>query len=157
MKRRTHLTLEPLEGRSLLSGLAYSLTSNQSVYQPGQPIVMTFQETNVSNQTILVDVGPSIDGFDVTQGGALVWRSNAGFVAQFIELDSLQPGQSFIQTATWDGVPTSGSSPVSGTFQITNQLHADTSATITITNATATPPVTPTPDPPPNGGVTNPT
>jgi Intracellular proteinase inhibitor len=157
MKRRTHLNLEPLEGRALLSGLAYSLTTNQTVYQPGQPVVMTFRETNVSNHTISVDSGPSIDGFDVKQGGTLIWRSNAGINPMFILLDPLQPGQSLTLTATWNGVPTGGSTPVSGTFEITNQLNSSTSATVTITTATPTPAPTPAPTPPPPGGVTNPT
>ena len=84
MIRRTHLNLEPLEGRSLLSGLAYSLTTDQSAYQPGQPIVMTFQVTNVSTHAITVDDGPSIDGFIVSQDGAEVWRSNSGVNPLFI-------------------------------------------------------------------------
>jgi hypothetical protein len=52
MTRRTSPNLESLEGRSLLSALAISLTTNQSTYQTGQPIEMTFQETNESSQTI---------------------------------------------------------------------------------------------------------
>jgi hypothetical protein len=148
MKRRTHLNLEMLEGRALLSGVAYSLTTNQSVYQPGQPIEMTFQETNVSDHAISVGDGPSIDGFTVVQGGAVVWRSNAGINPLFIRLDPLQPGQSLTLTATWDGVPTGGSSPSSGTFVIDNQLNPQAaSATVTIAGSTS-PSSNPTPPKP---------
>jgi hypothetical protein len=156
MKRRTHLNIDPLEGRALLSGLAYSLTTNQSTYKPGQPIVMTFQETNVSNSPISVEEGPSIDGFDVTQGGTVIWRSNAGINPMFILMDPLQPGQSLTLTATWDGIPTGGSTPVSGTFKITNQSNPNTSATVTIGNTT-TPTTTPPAPNPPTGVVTSPT
>lgn len=152
MKRGTQLNLEPLEGRALLSGLSYSLTTNQSSYQPGQPVVMTFRETNVSNQVIQVEQGPSIDGFNVTQGGKVIWRSNAGVNPMFIALDPLQPGQSLTLTATWNGVPNGGSSPVSGSFVITNQLNPSASATVTISGA----PVKPVSNPPPSTTVPQP-
>jgi hypothetical protein len=155
MTRRTRLDLESLEGRSLLSAIAYSLTTNQSTYQPGQAIEMTFQETNESSRTILVDEGPSIDGFTVTQDGSTVWRSNAGANPMFILARSLQPGQSLTLTATWDGIPTGGSSPTSGQFMLTNQLNPKAAwAMVTIAGGSSTsppstgqPPTTPTPAP----------
>jgi hypothetical protein len=159
MKRRTPLNLETLEGRALLSGLSYSLTTNQSSYQTGQPVVMTFQETNVSNQVIQVEDGPSIDGFNVTQGGKVIWRSNAGVNPMFIVSDPLQPGQSLTLTATWNGVPNGGSSPVSGTFVITNQLDPTASATVAISGAPVKPvsnPAPPTTNPQPIGVVPSP-
>ncbi len=133
MTRRTRLNLESLEGRSLLSAIAYSLTTNQATYQSGQPIEMTFQETNESSRTISVDEGPSIDGFTVTQDGTTVWRSNAGANPMFVLLKTLPPGQSLTLTTTWDGIPTGGSSPASGQFVITNQLNPEAArATVTI-------------------------
>jgi hypothetical protein len=136
MTRRTRLNLETLEGRSLLSGLATGLTTNRSVYQPGQPIVMTFQETNVSNQPISVEDGPSIDGFTVLHAGEVVWRSNAGINPLFIKRDILQPGQSLTLTATWDGIPTGSSAPVLGQFVISNGLNPG-GATATVTISTS--------------------
>ncbi len=127
----------------MLSGLSYSLTTNQAVYQPGQSVEMTFQETNISSQPVTVEDGPSIDGFTVAEGGTVVWRSNAGINPMFIMLETLQPGQSLTRTATWDGIPMGGSAPVSGTFVISDQLdpHAAT-ATVTISGSTSpsTPP-----------------
>ncbi len=152
MTRRTRLNLESLEGRSLLSAMAYSLTTNQSTYQPGQPIEMTFQETNESGRTISVDEGPSIDGFIVTQDGTTVWRSNAGANPMFILLDTLQPGQSLTLTATWDGIPTGGSSPDSGQFVISNQLNPEAArATVTISGPAPTSPTSPVQPPTPPG------
>jgi len=100
------------------------LTTNQSVYQPGQPIQMTFTETNTSNQPVTVGVGPSIDGFDVTQNGKPVWESNAGVNPLFILVKTLQPGQSLTLNSTWNGVPSPGqpSTLSGGTFTVTNQL-----------------------------------
>jgi hypothetical protein len=150
MARRTRLNLEPLEGRSLLSAIAYSLTTDQSTYQPGQPIEMTFQETNESGRTISVEDGPSIDGFTAAQDGTTVWRSNAGANPMFILLKTLPPGQSLTLTATWDGIPTGGSSPASGQFVITNQLNPESArATVTISGPTSTPPTSPSPAQPP--------
>jgi hypothetical protein len=150
MTRRTHWNLEPLEERSLLSGLgvgptsssalAYSLTTNQSTYQPGQPVEMTFQETNDSHQTIMVQEGPSLDGFIVTQGGKSVWRSNAGLNPLYIIEKTLKPGQSMTLSATWNGIPTGGTSPVSGQFVITNELTPNAKATITIAGPASTSP-----------------
>jgi hypothetical protein len=118
-----------LEGRALLSGLSVSLTTNQSVYAAGQPVQMTFTETNTSTLPKRVVLGPSIDGFNVTQNGVLVWRSNAGNTSQALLVKILEPGKSVTLTQTWDGEPTTepgaGSattSPVSGTFNVTNQL-----------------------------------
>ena len=148
MIRRTHLNLEPLEGRSLLSGLAYSLTTDQSAYQVGQPIVMTFQETNVSAHAITVDDGPSIDGFIVSQDGTEVWRSNSGANPMFVLADTLQPGQSLTLTATWDGVPDGDTAPVPGTYVIANELDPQ-AATAMVTISSSTTPSTPPNSTPP--------
>jgi hypothetical protein len=161
MIRRTRPNLELLEGRDLLSALATSLTTNQSVYQPGQPIVMTFQETNVSSQPISVEDGPSIDGFTVTHAGQVVWRSNAGINPLFIRLDTLQPGQSLTLTANWDGIPTGASAPILGQFVISNDLNGSgATATVTITNSgpASTAPSDPkSGDPPPVSSAPDPT
>ena len=93
-RRKRRPRVELLEARALLSSLSTSLTTNQSVYQPGQPIQMTFTETNTINQPVTIGEGPSIDGFDVTQNGKPVWESNAGVNPLFILVKTLQPGQS---------------------------------------------------------------
>jgi hypothetical protein len=150
MMRRTRPNIEPLEGRSLLSGLAYSLTTNQADYQVGQPVEMTFRATNVSSQPVTVGEGPSIDGFTVAEGGSVVWRSNAGINPLYIALDTLQPGQSLTLTASWDGVPTGGSAPASGTFVISNQLAPQAAtAMVTISGSTPPSPAPPVTAPPP--------
>ena len=116
--------VELLETRALLSALSVSVTTSQSVYQPGQPIQMTFTETNTSSQLVKVEEGPSIDGFIVAQAGKTVWRSNSGINPDFIVLETLKPGQSLTLNATWAGGASQGQSPVTvgGTFTVTNQL-----------------------------------
>ena len=55
---QTRFQLERLEERALLSGLAYSLTTNESNYQPGQPIQISLTVTNTSSQPIETSRGP---------------------------------------------------------------------------------------------------
>ena len=123
MTRKFALRVEQLEVRELLSNLAYSLTTNKPVYQVGQPVDMTFTETNVSDVPVTVEKGPSIDGFNVSLDGKVIWRSNAGNNPMSVVMVTLQPQHSLTETATWYGVTGPASSVVStGTFTVTNQL-----------------------------------
>jgi hypothetical protein len=122
MRRRTRLSVEQIEPRRLLSALAYSLTTNQSTYQAGQPIDFTFTETNTSAAPVNIAVGPVNSGFDVVHDGVTVWASNTGIQPQFLRLETLEPGQSATLTGTWNGVPNLvPPSVLTGTFTVTNQ------------------------------------
>ncbi len=66
VRSRRRLFFETLEVRSLLSGLSYSLTTDQATYQVGQTIEITFTETNTSDQPLTVEVSPT--DFTVWQG-----------------------------------------------------------------------------------------
>jgi hypothetical protein len=101
MRRGTTLNVEPMEGRALLSGLSYSLTTDQSSYQPGQSIQITFTETNTGDQAVTVSVSPT--DFSVSEHGSPVWESNPENDGQSPTSMTLQPGQSVTQTATWEG------------------------------------------------------
>ena len=128
MRRRRCLSLENLELRSLLSGMTYSLTTDQSSYQIGQPINMTFTETNTGDQPVTVEVSPT--DFAITPASweqGAPWQSNPENQNAPTTSETLQPGQSLTQTATWDGsVATaaflSGSTMgyASGSFVVTN-------------------------------------
>ncbi len=113
--------VEPLEGKALLSraaialpvappivapmnqGLQITLTTDHMVYHKGQPVEMTLTETNRSNHTINVELGPSIDGFFITKNGKEVWASNTGPQPDFVLEEPLAPGQSISLSATWNG------------------------------------------------------
>ncbi len=101
VRSRRRLFCEGLEARSLLSGLSYSLTTDQSTYQVGQTIQITFTETNTSDQPVTVEVAPT--DFAISQRGFSIWQSNPGNANQPPTAETLQPGQSVTQTATWDG------------------------------------------------------
>ena len=80
---------------------------------------MTFTETNTSDSTVRVPIGPSIDGFTITHDGATVWKSNSGIEPDFIVLENLAPGASITLTATWTA------SNLTGTFAVHNQLDPE--------------------------------
>jgi hypothetical protein len=151
MRRRTQLSVELIESRQLLSALAYSLTTNQSTYEVGQPINFTFTETNTGTSPVNIAIGPVNSGFDVVHDGVTVWASNTGIQPQFLQLKTLQPGQSETLTATWNGVSNIGPPTVeTGTFTVTNQqAPTGASATFQIENAASPPTHTPNENDPP--------
>ena len=105
------------------SQLSTSLTTDQAVYQLGQPIQLTFTQTNVGTTPIKVLVGPT--SFDVTRTGAEIWNSSFPTAPPFVSdsWTTLQAGQSVTQTATWNGVPDNLPSAYSnGTFTVTNAM-----------------------------------
>ena len=125
MRNRRAWVAEPLEGRELLSGLTFSLETDQTTYQVGQPIVMTFTETNGGDQPETVEVLPT--DFTVTledrSFAAPVWQSNPENQGAASTSEALQPGESLTQTVTWDGSSTElfGSpSDLYGTYAVTN-------------------------------------
>jgi hypothetical protein len=148
MKRQVKPGIEPLEAKSLLSGttliglhagatapavfgttstgLTVKLTTNQSTYKPGQLVRMTFTETNNTSHAVFVGIGPSIDGFYITHGAQVVWRSNSGALPQYIIRERLLPGQSITLTATWTA------SSAGGTYVAHNQLAPNVGASFQI-------------------------
>ncbi len=142
VRGRTRLFFEALEARCLLSGLSYSLTTDQSTYQVGQSIQITFTETNTSDQPVTVDVAPT--DFTISQNGDSIWQSNPGNANQPPPSETLQPGQSLTQTAAWDGTTPdqeeSGPSINSwGDFVVSNpNAPQDDTATFQITDPIST-------------------
>ena len=142
MRRSRTLVFESLEGKALLSavslplaldappivapvnqGLSVKLTTNQRVYRLGQPIVVTLTETNTSQHDINVFVGPSSNGCFATRNGRRVWSSNPGIQPMFLVSQTVKPGESITQTATWNGHSNIGpAAAVSGHVQISSQV-----------------------------------
>ena len=146
MLRRKSPVVEGLEERTLLSSLSYSLTTDESIYQAGQPINMTFSETNTGNQPVTVDVSPTDFTVSQDQSDGATWQSDPANNNQPPTSQTLLPGQSVSQTASWDGMwsPTYNSGDGSwqgapmnlfGTFVVTNpNAPAGLNATFQITN-----------------------
>jgi hypothetical protein len=112
--------------------LTSSLTTDHSLYVLGQqPINMTFTETNTGDQPTAIIVGGS---FDAMQNGNEIWNSSSpGFVlavdppfgvplGQDLHWETLQPGQSYTQTATWNGLPQGVPAVATGTFVVSNEV-----------------------------------
>jgi hypothetical protein len=154
MKRSRCAAVEFLERKALLStlkakappvlvssataapvsqGLKITLTTDRSVYHRGQPVLMTLTETNTSNQSVDVELGPSTDGFFVTQNGRQVWASNAGVQPLFIALRTLRPGESLQLSATWNGRSNVGpASTPSGPLVVHSQVAGSPTVNIRI-------------------------
>jgi DNA polymerase IIIc chi subunit len=120
-RRRRSPRFDRLEGRALLSGLSYALTTNQSTYEAGQPVKITLTETNTTSQAVQVITGPDTDNFVVSENGVAIWVSEP-IGLNLAELTTLQPGQSVTDSATWDGVPNEGPSRVlaGGSFTVSD-------------------------------------
>jgi hypothetical protein len=113
--RRVLPNVEALEGKSLLSPLAVTLTTNRHCYRSGAVVRMTLTETNVSGQDVTVGIGPSVDGFAVACRGVRVWSSTAQAVPELIAERTLAPGQSLTVCARWLAPR------ASGIYRVTNQ------------------------------------
>jgi hypothetical protein len=100
-------------------GMAVSLTTSQTTYNPGQVVQTTLTMTNTSDGNETVKLGPSIDGFLITQNGKLIWQSNDGPEPAYVVNEILKPEESITLTADWTG-PGSGT----GTFVVHNQLFS---------------------------------
>jgi hypothetical protein len=100
-KRGIVPSVDGLEVRSLLSGITFSLATDQTTYQMGQPIPFTFTATNTGSQPETF-FDPS--DFTVTRDKSLpIWQSDpSGAKGSMV---TLQPGQSISHDGTWDGIP----------------------------------------------------
>ncbi len=116
----TTFQVEPIPA----GALATSVTTDRSVYEPGQAVNLTFMETNVSDQPVTIVTGTS--AFQVMQDGTDVWDADPGTSATSLTWTTLQPGQSYTQTDTWDGLPNVGllNSPWSP-FTVSNGLDSE--------------------------------
>ena len=81
ISRRRRLRIERLEERRYsqaclhVTDVSYTLTTDQSTYQAGQPIQITLTGTNTTNQTIQTTSGPDLDDFVVSENGVAIWDS----------------------------------------------------------------------------------
>ena len=108
----------PIVGPPVGSGLAISLTTNQSSYAVGQAVQMTMTATDDTNHNVAVWVGPETNVFFITQNGQTIWQSNSGPEPLVPTVERvLDPGQSLTLTASWTAT-------ASGTFAAHNELAA---------------------------------
>ena len=131
--RRAQIPVAPPMVAPVSQGVKVVLATDRQVYHRGQPVVMTLTETNTSNHAVTVPLGPSTDGFYVTQNGREVWASNTGPQPLFIVLKTLKPGESFTLSATWDGHANLGpASTPTGALVVHSQVAGAAPVTIQI-------------------------
>jgi hypothetical protein len=90
----------------ITSPLTQSVTTNQSTYQPGQPVQLTATETNTSIQAITI-LNTQDQFIVMGYGGVNLPATN---VSSSNPIVTLQPGQSQTFTATWNPSGGQGSS-----------------------------------------------
>jgi hypothetical protein len=133
MRRRMSLAIEGLEERALLSSLAYSLTTDRSNYRVGQPVEMTFTETNTGDQPVTVGLSPT--DFSVSQSNEVIWQSDPTDAGQPPMSETLLPGQSVSQTASWDGTTVYDVPSFIGGSQQSSQINVFGSFVVSNLNA----------------------
>ncbi len=115
------LSVEVLEGRALLSGVSFTLTTDQTTYQMGQPVQITYTETNNSDQT--VTVLPSDYALELWHnGGELILQMPPWVGGNSANATTLGPGQSITEQQTWNGLwpfDPFNQDYITGTFQAT--------------------------------------
>ena len=90
----------------VLNGFLLAMTTNQPSYKLGDQVVITYNATNVTFYSITVLARSSADGFNITKGGVLVWRSNPGPNEFFLVRQTIEPGHSLTFTAIWIALKT---------------------------------------------------
>lgn len=91
---------------AIIRNILYVFSTNQMLYQRGQPVQLQLVKTNISNRpiTLTYNTAQRFDFF-VRRGtaGPVVWQWSRGRVfAQVVQRVTLAPGQSQVFTATWD-------------------------------------------------------
>jgi Domain of unknown function (DUF4214) len=150
MNRRTRPMVEALEGKALLSGLTETITTDRSIYEPDQPVHLTLTFSNETGQPVMSSL--SDDGFIISSNGVTIWNENEGLTFPGFSPPiqyTLQPGQSFTLTATWNGVPNEAAAVPNGLLmiQVESQWFLDPSspmATVTIAPGPPAPEYSPT-------------
>lgn len=146
-------------GSRRIDGLLYTISTNRTTYEQGDPVRITLTKRNVTNRTIVLRYRTS-QRFDIivrrraTQGE--VWRWSAGrSFAQTTATVRLAPGESQVFRVTWDQRNNRGLQVTPGNFIIEGVNVATTlsgqavSTEIRIRAAAPTPTPTPTPRPTP--------
>ena len=110
-----------------------TVTTDQSVYQLGEPVQMTYTEVNTSDQSITIP-HPQPAGFGITHNGTAV-MIDAVIAIYYSGTETIAPGQVFTTSQTWNGIPIfdpSAPGDLTGTFVVNYGPTAnDTEATTT--------------------------
>src|SRR5947208_732554 len=82
--------------------LVYSLTTDMAVYLAGDPVQITFTETNTGDQPVTID--PELVMFNVMHDGNWIWGDGSPWSWSHTRSEE-QRGEKYSKTVTWDGIP----------------------------------------------------
>ena len=102
-----------------------SFTTDQAVYQLGEPVTVTFTATNTSSSSVTTSV-PADAAFDIDQNGTPLWT--ASYPQTSSGTITLAAGQTYTATQTLSVIPSSGFyrlSNLTGTFEATYGPESD--------------------------------
>lgn len=103
---------EPMECAD--DAIAVSADTDASTYRVGEGAVLTLRITNVSTAPCLRDIGPRANELIIRSGGYHVWSSDDCSAGSKSKMATLQPGERFVSTITWDGVTSRKGCPDAG-------------------------------------------
>ncbi len=101
-----------------------TVETDSETYSPEQQPSITFTVENVWNDTCVRDIGQAANELQITSGGTQVWSSDDCNPGGEEDLDTLKPGDRFVQTVTWprvqssEGCPTPQEEASSGSYQV---------------------------------------
>lgn len=81
-----------------------SATTDSSTYRAGEGAVLTLGITNISDAPCLRDIGPKANELLIKSGGYHVWSSDDCSTGAKSKVATLQPGERFVSTISWDGL-----------------------------------------------------
>jgi len=93
---------EPMECAD--DAIEVSATTDSSTYRAGEGAVLTLGITNVSDAPCLRDIGPKANELLIKSGGYHVWSSDDCSAGAKSKVATLQPGERFVSTISWDGL-----------------------------------------------------
>ena len=78
--------------------------TDAATYRVGSGAVLTLGITNTSDAPCLRDIGPKANELIITSGGFHVWSSDDCSAGSKSKVATLDPGERFVSTISWDGV-----------------------------------------------------
>jgi hypothetical protein len=85
------------------SAITVDATTDSSTYKVGATPKLTLTITNSGTVACTRDVGPKANSLEITSGGYHVWSSDDCQPNSKSKVTTLQPGQTYAASITWDG------------------------------------------------------
>jgi hypothetical protein len=84
--------------------ISVTAQTDAATYRVGEGAVLTLGITNTSGAACLRDIGPKANELIITSGGYHVWSSDDCRAGNKSKVATLQPGERFVSTISWDGL-----------------------------------------------------